>query len=480
MAQKIEQPSLGAAMKPSFARPQTPNIEALEGLCPAEIPARWPGDVPLACLVSGGPGRFARWSIFAPPAKTITLTDDAELWRLVRDQAAADRPAGPDTPPFSGGLIGWIGYAIGSRLEPRAGLSIEPGPLGVLADCPDALIHDGATGRWSVVGDRDRLEPVIRAIAESAGADSGADGFRLGPLGSAVGREGYAAAVGRAVEYIRAGDVFQVNLAHPMRARFEGCARALASRLLTQTGAWFGGMIEAELAPDAETGRAGERRCVVSVSPELFLRYDPADRSVLTSPMKGTRPASADPEELRLAPKDRAELNMITDLMRNDLGRVASFGSVRVADPRRIERHAGSSGVIQASSEIGATLRPGLGLDDLLRATLPAGSITGAPKVRAMQIIDELEPFPRGAYCGVIGFVSRSGHAEFSVAIRTATIRGEVGPDNAPSRGMFRNASFEYPVGAGIVADSDPYAEWAETLAKAGALQRVTEITDRP
>ncbi|TVS09451.1 MAG: hypothetical protein EA423_00100 [Phycisphaerales bacterium] len=162
--------------------------------------------------------------------------------------------------------------------------------------------------------------------------------------------------------------------------------------------------------------------------------------------------------------------------MRNDLGRVASFGSVRVADPRRIERHAGSSGVIQASSEIAATLRPGLGLADLLKATLPAGSITGAPKVRAMQIIDELEPFPRGAYCGVVGFVSRSGHAEFSVAIRTATIVGKSGQE----QGSFKDASLEYPVGAGIVADSDPHAEWAETLAKAGVFARLTEITDQP
>ncbi len=473
MARKIEQPTPGATMKPSSARPHTPNLPDLEGLSPAEITARWPADTPLACLVSGGPGRFARWSVFAPPVKTIALTDDAELWALLDQQPPRlDAHTDTDAPPFRGGLIGWIGYGIGAYLEPRAGLSPQPEPLAVLADCPDALVHDAATGRWSIVGDPDRLAPVIRTIAE----EHGARGFSLGPLSSAVGQRAYAEGVRRAVEYIRAGDVFQVNLAHPLRARFEGSARALASTLFAQTGAWFGGMIELDPHAGDAQQPTSDRRCVLSVSPELFLRYDPADRSLLTSPMKGTRPAAADPEELRLAPKDRAELNMITDLMRNDLGRVASFGSVRVADPRRIERHAGSSGVIQASSEIAATLRPGLGLADLLRATLPAGSITGAPKVRAMQIIDELEPFPRGAYCGVLGFVSRSGHAEFSVAIRTATIVGKSGQE----QGSFKDASLEYPVGAGIVADSDPDAEWAETLAKAGVFARLTEITDQP
>jgi anthranilate/para-aminobenzoate synthase component I len=149
---------------------------------------------------------------------------------------------------------------------------------------------------------------------------------------------------------------------------------------------------------------------------------------------------------------------MIVDLMRNDLSRVCEVGSVVVDEDRTIERH-GGGGVLHAVATVSGTMREGVGFGDVVRATFPPGSVTGAPKIRAMQIIDELEPFARGAYCGAIGFVSDSGIGRLSVAIRTATVdvdRGEIA----------------YPVGAGIVAESDPASEWDETIAKAEALTR--------
>jgi anthranilate/para-aminobenzoate synthase component I len=169
--------------------------------------------------------------------------------------------------------------------------------------------------------------------------------------------------------------------------------------------------------------------------------------------MKGTRPAHADPDELRDSPKDRAELNMIVDLMRNDLGRVCEFGSLRVTDPRTIERH--GSGVLQATATIQGRLRESSDLSDVLTACFPPGSVTGAPKVRAMQIIDEIEARDRGAYCGSVLVLDDSGAFVSSVGIRTAHIA---------------NGVLSYSAGAGIVADSVPEDEWAETLTKAEIL----------
>jgi anthranilate/para-aminobenzoate synthase component I len=220
---------------------------------------------------------------------------------------------------------------------------------------------------------------------------------------------------------------------------------------------------------------------ICSASPELFLEIDAAARRIVTRPMKGTRRGSSSVAELELSAKDTAELNMITDLMRNDLGRVCELGSVRVERAREVERHGNTAihrytdtaihedgetathegGLWQATSMVSGMLRGGIGMSEILAATFPGGSITGAPKIRAMQIISELEGRERGVYCGAIGFVSRSGHAAFNVAIRTATISGGV---------------VSYGVGAGIVADSEPGAEWRETMDKAGVFLRAAGV----
>ncbi len=264
----------------------------------------------------------------------------------------------------------------------------------------------------------------------------------------------YIRSVRRVLDYIRAGDVYQVNLTHRLRFTLVGSPRALAADLFESARPWHGAYIET-------TSSSGQRQVIVSASPELFLDHDDETRRVCTRPMKGTRPATIDHDELFHAVKDRAELNMIVDLMRNDLGRVCSFGSIDVLQPRTIEKHGDS--VLQATATVSGELRPHHGLADLIKATFPPGSVTGTPKIRAMQIIDELESAPRGPYCGTIGTIDH-GRARLNVAIRTVLLT----ETNTP--GVW---DVDYPVGAGIVAESDPEAEWQETLDKADILLRL-------
>jgi para-aminobenzoate synthetase component 1 len=202
----------------------------------------------------------------------------------------------------------------------------------------------------------------------------------------------------------------------------------------------------------------------------LFLSFDPATRELVTRPMKGTRPAGG-AAALSESPKDRAELAMIVDLMRNDLGRVCRLGSVRVDEARVIERHGtGPSEIVQATATVRGEVPAGASAWDVLRGTFPGGSVTGAPKIRAMQIIDELEPVARGPYCGAMGFVSDSGHMAFNLAIRTALISG-----HGDVRGRIEG-EVSYSVGAGIVADSRAEEEWEETLQKAAGFEHVLRL----
>ncbi len=383
-----------------------------------------------------------------------------------------------DYPPFQGGMIGITPYEWGSRLEPAAANA----PRRPTADrpwgsepqwlaCPAAYVHDWQTGRWWVVG-----EPTARAglphLEERASVRETPGGvWTLGtPSGlSDADRRRYESTVARVVEYIRAGDIFQANLTHRLSASFDGDARELFIELVRQAGPWYGAYIE--LPSGGLAGRGS--RAILSASPELFLEVDPHSRRVVTRPIKGTRAADVPgaAEELSASEKDRAELTMIVDLMRNDIGRVCRLGSVRVTEARAIERHGGDPGVWHGVATVEGVLRDDADVERLLRATFPGGSITGAPKIRAMQIIEELEPVQRGVYTGSIGYISVTGHACFNIAIRTMTLsepRAEArGSDDAPAHGLFKSAVCDYGVGAGIVADSNPAAEWQETLDKA-------------
>jgi para-aminobenzoate synthetase component 1 len=370
----------------------------------------------------------------------------------------------PDGPPFRSGWIGAFSYDLGAVIEPaakapgRVHRQSASSPLLELHRCDGAYVHDALTDRWWATGDPSGLPP-IDSLMESHSARAPA---HLGSFTSDTGRRRFKEQVSQIIELIRAGDVFQVNLAHRLRARFEGDARALFSRLLNRAEPWYGAYLESPRGP------------TLSLSPELFFDFDAASRLITTRPMKGTRAGAADPAELLASAKDAAELHMIIDLMRNDLGRVCEYGSIRVDQARAVEAHGGSApsytGVLQTVATVSGRLRENLDVIDLLRAAFPAGSVTGAPKVRAMQIIDELEPVCRGPYCGAIGYIADSGCACFSVAIRTATITWEHPPHPSAIAPHTGRGTLHYSVGAGIVADSDPGAEWRETLLKAGPL----------
>ena len=255
----------------------------------------------------------------------------------------------------------------------------------------------------------------------------------------------------RAKEYIAAGDIYQVCLAHPFRTAFEGDAFGYYQALRQVSPAPYSAFLDL----------AGVQ--VASSSPECFLEI--SGREISTRPIKGTRPRSADPVaderaayELLTSPKEIAELVMITDLERNDLGRVCEFGTVRVPSMLKLERF---QQVHHLVSTVRGTLRPGISHASALLSCSPGGSISGAPKKRALEIIRELEPYPRGLYTGAIGYFGFNGESRFSIAIRTAVFAGGRG---------------EFSVGAGIVADSLPGREWQETLDKAAGLLAAAEF----
>ena len=292
-----------------------------------------------------------------------------------------------------------------------------------------------------------------RAAAEAAPTGSGAGGREdagclseagsAGQLTSTFGRAQYERAVGRVIDYIAAGDIYQVNLSQRFTVPLSESPAAVYRRLQRRFGARFGALLD-----------YGSFALICN-SPELFLRITPlADgRRVLTRPIKGTRPRGTGMERaLGESVKDQAELNMIVDLERNDLGRVCRIGSVRVVEPRTIETH---PTVYHGVAGVEGVLRDEVGLVDLLRAVFPGGSITGAPKIRAMQIIEELEPTRRGPYCGAIGYLAADGSMQFNIAIRTMVAAG---------------AKVHVAVGGGIVADSVPSEEYEETLVKARAM----------
>lgn len=266
----------------------------------------------------------------------------------------------------------------------------------------------------------------------------------------------YISSVQRALEYIRAGDIYQVNLAQYFDVSWNKSASELYLRMRKNSPAAYGVFLGSALTRD--------QRAICSISPELFLKTRAG--SVTTRPIKGTRPRGTDARsddaarnELAQSEKERAELNMIVDLERNDLGRVCSYGTVKVDSSGEIET---LPTLLHRTATVSGRLLPHTSVGELLAATFPGGSITGAPKLRAMQIIAELESVPRGPYCGAIGWIGTNGDLELNIAIRTAIC------DEA--RGTAR-----YFAGSGIVADSDPEKEFDETLLKSAAFFRSVE-----
>ncbi len=314
---------------------------------------------------------------------------------------------------------GYLGYELGQVFEELPARATNDLQLPVIAMSPTKA----STRR---TGEIPTITPTVASVS------------------STFTRQAYLNAVARSIDYIRAGDIFQVNL-----------SQRFAAPLLRSPVAIFDHLLRHFPAPYPAYLDFGDHQ-VISNSPELFLRVDrlpDGRRRIVNRPIKGTRPRAPGMDlELELSEKDRAELAMIVDLQRNDLGRICQIGTVRVTEPRQIESH---PTVYHGVSTIEGILRDEVNLTDILKATFPCGSVTGCPKIRAMQIIDELEPVQRGVYCGAIGWIGRDGTMEMSVAIRTMTIA---------------NDRVYIPVGGGIVADSTPEAEYAETLVKSRAL----------
>ena len=348
---------------------------------------------------------------------------------------------------YSGGVVGWIGYEAGRSVETM------PPPSGnrpthdiCLWRTDGAIVHHTHSGAISVHGSpafKAQAAKILSAATVPPPTVSAAPKARAYvPVSHTQQSRRYTLGVQRILDHVQAGDVYQVNLSWEQAAIPITDALSTWLRLRTDNPAVRGCYL-----------RQGPVE-IISNSPELFLSIAPRERLVVSKPIKGTAAIDGgEPARLGLeeSPKEKAELTMIVDLVRNDLGRVAEPGSVH-ASARRL-RQCGD--LWHAEQEVSATLAIGQDAVSAFGASFPPGSVTGAPKVRAMAVIGELEPGPRGIYTGAIGWFADGGGAHFNVAIRTATVVD----------GLAR-----FHVGAGIVAESQPSLEWAETLAKSKAL----------
>jgi para-aminobenzoate synthetase component 1 len=412
----------------------------------------------------------AQWSYVAGPARA-TLYTDAQGTRLLRDgrvqaqwrdpfdaiDAMASMAAGgerPDGLGFAGGWVGVLGYDLARGLHRLPELAGEDPPLPSMwwMAADQVLAYHHASGRWwhcTVQGPADRWpwsgpqrQEAWRSTLEAArGERTPRAPWRAGPPTQCTPRPAFEAGVQRIRDAIAAGDVLQVNLTRREDLPFEGDPWTLYEDLVAAHPVPFGAFIEAP-------GFA-----IASCSPERFLSL--RGERVQARPIKGTIARASDAHEdlarrqwLAGSEKNRAENLMIVDLMRNDLGRVARTGSVRVPELFALEPYAS---VWQMVSTVEARLQPGCGAAALLRACWPPGSMTGAPKQKAMEVIEALEPLRRGFYAGSIGYLDCGGQMDLSVVIRSAVIAG--------GRAMVQ-------VGGGIVADSEAAAEWEETVAK--------------
>ena len=417
-----------------------------------------------AILESAAPSRGGEVSLLAarPAAALVTkghrlLEYHAGAWReatgdpleaVGRWLAAA--PRGTDDRGAPRWVVaGCLGYDLARRIErlPELAVDDQPMPEVWLARYESALLFDHRRGRSVAIGEPG--SPGMHSEAEADAFLPPAAGRP--PPARSFTRAGYLEAVEQVREAIRCGEVYEVNLSQRFAVPWQGDPWTLYEHLRARSPAPFAAFL-----------RLG-RRTVVSSSPEEFLRVD--GRDAITRPIKGTRPRARDRDadraaarELLSSPKDDAELVMILDLMRNDLGRVAVPGTVRVLRRRGLERH---PTVWHLFGTVAARLRPGVGLEALLRAAFPAGSITGAPRIRAMELIEGLEPQRRGVFSGAIVMLTSCGRLRSSVAIRTMQLCGTV-------------ATFQ--AGGAVVWDSEPEAEYRETLVKAGAMAQAAGV----
>lgn len=405
---------------------------------------------PYALLLGPGGENAGRWTILlARPQAVYERSGPGALQSLpTLPKVEANLPL-----PFVGGYAGLASYELGASFDKVPRKANGRWPDIAFGDYPCAAVFDHRRkAMWAVGPDGPSAERFAQLLGETP----------LLPMADPVARrlekqetrKLCESKVARVRDYIHAGDIFQANISQGFRIELDAQDNAFSyfRRLCAQSPAPFSGFF-----------RRDKDQVLLSNSPERFFTLQ-ADGHVQTSPIKGTRPRGADPaqdralaEALLQSAKDRAENLMIVDLMRNDLSRVCVPGSVRVPALFALETYANVHHLV---STINGQLRPGADARDVLVACFPAGSITGAPKVRAMEIITELEAQPRGPYCGSLGYISAHGGAQFNVLIRSAEHRTEMG-----------KSWLSFRTGGGIVADSDPALEYQEMLDKAGALR---------
>jgi len=443
--------------------------------------------------VEGGE-RFGRFSFIGLAARTVIRSRD-DLTEVIQDGEVIERHRGdplaflrdfrgrmrvavrPGLPRFCGGLAGYFGYELVRFIEPRLGSCSKPDPVGapdmlfVLVD--ELAIVDNLQGRlllvvYAQVGQPDawatahkRLRELRARLARPVREPLPAPGEEA-PEERLFDREAYLEAARRTRELIMAGDVMQVQIGQLIRKPFAHPPLALYRALRSINP-----------SPYMYYYDFGDFQ-VIGASPEILVRQevlqaeDPEGATRITiRPIAGTRRRGLSPQqdealaqELRADPKERAEHLMLIDLARNDLGRIARAGSVRVTEKMLIEKY---SHVQHLVSNVEGLLEDGLDAIDVLRASFPAGTLTGAPKVRAMEIIDSMEVTRRGIYGGAVGYLSWSGHMDVAITIRT---------------GILKDGVLHVQAAAGIVYDSSPEAEWQETEMKARAVLRAAEMVE--
>ena len=463
---------------------------------PLDVLRRWPRTVALGALLSGDDSNWSRVSVIGVPSEWKILRahegltkHDVLAWVRSLDVAHAETTTSlHDGPPMGAGWFTQFSYELGAVLEPSARTSenyfkvqstngarmhdalrdretnsfyndtnscemadlkktetlrgtSEQWPLAQAARCDQAFVFDHMAQQWwSIGGAIDTIE--LRDDDTQAHCE-------CATLKEESSDAQYAQAVAKTIALIDAGDLFQANIARRWHSELQGSPRAFAHLALSSSAARYGAWLE------TATGM------LASMSPELFLELE-ANGRVISRPIKGTRVSELGSEELASSEKDAAELHMIVDLMRNDLSRVCQPATVRVHQARVMETH---GTVVHGVAEIHGQLQDTCDRALLLANTFPPGSITGAPKIRAMQVIDELEHFSRGPYCGAIGYFADTGALKLSVAIRTATLR-ETSPNTF---------ALTYAAGCGITSDSKPQEEVAETHAKVRVLEQAIQ-----
>ena len=446
-----------------------------------------------------GGERFGRFSFMGLPARTLVRASGfgaQALTEVLTDGVVVETSRAnpldfiasyqqrfkvaiqPGMPRFCGGLAGYFGYDAVRYIERKLEATCPPDALGcpdiLLLQCEELAVIDNLSGKLHLIVYVDPNEPDAFAVGTARLAALKAQlrqAVAIPPVLPTTGypaqrdfaKADYLAAVDRAKELIAGGDFMQVQVGQRIKKRYTQSPLSLYRALRSLNP-----------SPYMYFYNFGDFH-VVGASPEILVRQETlharadaeSEKKITIRPLAGTRPRGATPEKDKAAedelindPKERAEHVMLIDLARNDIGRIAQVGSVKVTDAFCVERY---SHVMHIVSNVEGMLNPGMTSMDVLKATFPAGTLTGAPKVHAMELIDELEPIKRGIYGGACGYLSYAGDMDVAIAIRT---------------GIIKNQMLYVQAAAGVVADSVPELEWAETEAKARALLRAAELVE--